>query len=125
MPKINLAPKPGHHQMVLQQCELVGGYYYELPKFWPLLEVGMKLRLEREPFNSHDARAVAVYFKSHKLGFVPRKHNHVLANLMDQGAEVKAYVYAISKEMLGGSMLVGTMPGTVTLQLHLCHIRKG
>lgn len=51
MTEPNLAPEPKARQMVLQHSEIVGGHYYELPKYGPLLEVGMKLRLVREPFN--------------------------------------------------------------------------
>jgi hypothetical protein len=116
MTEPNLAPEPKARQMVLQHSEIVGGHYYELPKYGPLLEVGMKLRLVREPFNPYDGRAVAVYYRSHKLGFNPRRSNMVLANLMDQGAEVKAYIQSIGKASLGG---------TVMLQLHLCNIERG
>lgn len=59
---------------------------------------------------------MAVYYRSHKLGFIPRRSNMVLANLMDQGAEVKAYIQSIGKASLGG---------TVMLQLHLCNIERG
>jgi hypothetical protein len=57
--------------------------------------VGTPLALQREPDNTLDALAIEVFWlavagERVKLGYVPRKHNLVLARLMDAGKELTA-----------------------------------
>ena len=60
------------------------------------MEVGERLTLVREPQNRFDSMAIRVD-TSHgtKLGYVPRKDNHVIASLMDAGKQVFATVVSI------------------------------
>jgi hypothetical protein len=53
---------------------------------------GDPLTLRREPLNPHDGRAVALYWKGEKLGYLPREDNRVIAGLLDQGAPVDAHI---------------------------------
>ena len=48
--------------------------------------------LKLEPTNAFDFRAIEVYWNSHKMGYMPRRHNKVLHNLMKDGAALKAYI---------------------------------
>jgi len=60
--------------------------------------VGDKLELIREPLNQHDINAIAIYNKSGiKLGYIPKKHNVIPAQLMDCGKEVFARLYSKRK----------------------------
>ena len=56
------------------------------------MRVGDPLRLEREPDNMHDARAISVQWQGHKLGYVPRAQNAALAWAMDRGESLDARV---------------------------------
>ncbi len=49
------------------------------------LAPGETLTLIAEPTNQNDPDAVAVYFGATKLGFVPRDHNTLLAQLLHFG----------------------------------------
>jgi hypothetical protein len=72
---------------------VAGTAYFEGREVAPLLRPGDVLALHREPRNDYDPRAVAVRTRSGaKLGYVPRVHNHALANLMDAGVEVTGRV---------------------------------
>lgn len=54
------------------------------------LKVGDVLQLKRDTKNTYDAFAVAVYFNSYKLGYLPAYENIVIANMLD--AKVNLYV---------------------------------
>ena len=50
------------------------------------LKVGDRLQILREPKNQYDGMAITVRDqKNHDLGYIPREHNEILANLMDAG----------------------------------------
>ena len=52
----------------------------------------------REPKNGHDELAILVKDeKKHKLGYIPRSDNHVMARLMDAGK----LLYGIITELRG------------------------
>lgn len=43
-------------------------------------------------FQARDAGAVAVYWRENRLGYIPRADNMVIANLMDQGWALDAFI---------------------------------
>jgi hypothetical protein len=49
------------------------------------LKVGSQLQLVRERENRFDPHAVAIYFNEHKLGFIPRDENELIAKFLDLG----------------------------------------
>ena len=65
--------------------DLAGFTYWEGAIIFDKLTIGTQLRLDREPDNKYDAKAVAVYYKGHKLGYVPRSNNSEISKLCDQG----------------------------------------
>ena len=58
------------------------------------LRPGSKLRLKAEFDNPYDPNAVAVYYKKTKIGFVPRRQNYLVAQLIRFGHKdvLEAYV---------------------------------
>ena len=76
----------------LQESFLAGFQYYYGRSVWPLLRVGDPLRLEREPANRYDSRAVAVYWSGRKLGYVPRVDNASVAYMMDRRMGLRARI---------------------------------
>ena len=90
-----LLPPPAAAQQVrilVQSSPLAGFNYHQAPALWRGMRVGDALRLEREPDNAYDARAVRVEWRGHKLGYVPRTQNAALAWAMDSGETMKARV---------------------------------
>lgn len=74
----------------LLTCSVAGLPYYQWPRVSNHIRVQDILHLQREPANPHDHHAIAVYWNKHKLGYIPRKDNKVIKNLMDQGKTIKA-----------------------------------
>lgn len=79
-------------RLLVQSSPLAGFRYHQAPEVWRSMRVGDALRLEREPGNVHDSRAVRVEWQGHKLGYVPRAHNDALAWAMDRGETLSARV---------------------------------
>ena len=80
----------------LLKCYIAGYAYYHGEKVIGMLKPGLKLDLKREPENPYDNKAIAIYFENHKLGFIPRVNNKVIANIMDQKMPVFAKILKIN-----------------------------
>lgn len=90
-----LAPgRPAAQQvrLLVQSSPLAGFRHHQAPEVWQEMRVGDALTLEREPDNVHDARAINVQWRGHKLGYVPRAQNAALAWAMDRGETLDARV---------------------------------
>ncbi len=79
-------------RILVQSSPLAGFNYHQAPEVWQAMRVGDALRLEREPNNLHDARAISVQWRGYKLGYVPRAQNAALAWAMDRGESLDARV---------------------------------
>lgn len=79
-------------RILVQSSPLAGFNYHQAPEVWQGMRVGDALKLEREPGNVHDARAISVQWRGYKLGYVPRAQNAALAWAMDQGESLDARV---------------------------------
>lgn len=79
-------------RLLVQSSPLAGYRYYAAERVWPKLKVGDPLELAREADNPHDANAVAVAWRGHKLGYVPRRANAALAWGLDRGAPLQARI---------------------------------
>jgi len=53
-----------------------------------------QIRLEREPHNPFDGAAIAVYYRGHHVGYIPRVANVMLAPALDRGAVALAVIEA-------------------------------
>ena len=89
-----LADREAAHQVriLVQSSPLAGFNYHQAPEVWQGMRIGDALKLEREPDNVHDARAISVQWRGHKLGYVPRAQNAALAWAMDRGESLDARV---------------------------------
>ncbi|HKU47389.1 MAG TPA: HIRAN domain-containing protein [Burkholderiales bacterium] len=83
-------------RLVVQSSNLAGFRYHAAADLWGELRVGDVLELAREPANPHDANAVSLSWRGHKLGYVPRKDNHVLAWSLDRGEVLRARISRLS-----------------------------
>jgi hypothetical protein len=79
-------------RLLVQSSPLAGFRYHQAPEVWRGMRVGDRLTLEREPDNVHDAQAISVQWRGHKLGYVPRAQNAALAWALDRGENLDARV---------------------------------
>ena len=94
--KARVIPKP----VSLFQCHVAGFPYYQGPMIISNLKPGEQLKLLREPNNPHDSKAIGVFTSNgHKLGYVPRTHNPLPADLMDNGHKLTASLSSVSTDM--------------------------
>ena len=84
-------------RILVQDSPLAGFRYYAASEVWRELRVGDRLELAREHANPHDANAVAVLWRGHKLGYVPRRDNAALAWGLDRGAPLQARISALAE----------------------------
>src|SRR5450759_3823109 len=78
---------------ILVQSSLLAGFkYHQAPEVWQGMRIGDALKLEREPDNVHDAQAISVQWRGHKVGSVQRAQNAALAWAMDRGESLDARV---------------------------------
>jgi len=68
-------------------CDVAGFGHWDGTLVFDKLEPGTHLDLEAEPDNPFDARAVALYYKNTKIGFIPRCMNSELSLLLFFGHE--------------------------------------
>ncbi len=86
------ATNSAHIRILVQSSPLAGFQYHSGGEHWAHLAVGDALQLFREPDNPHDAKAVRVEWRGHKLGYLPRKENRAVAAAMDAGEPVDARI---------------------------------
>jgi len=75
-------------ELLVQTSPLAGFQYHAGPALWPLLRVGDRLVLVREPWNPYDSAAIRVEWHGVPIGFVPKRENKDLARLMDAGTKL-------------------------------------
>lgn len=82
-------------------CQIHGSHYYNCLSLVQSdnIHKNDRLHLVREPSNQYDKYAIEVLNGDKiKLGYVPKNHNRVIAELMDQGCNVYATVERVSPE---------------------------
>ena len=79
-------PKPFVREVALLNCNIAGTTFLDLNEIEPELKKYQLLMLKREPKNKDDDKAILILTEDgQKLGYVPKKMNEVLSNLMDAG----------------------------------------
>ena len=79
-------PKPFVREVELLNCNIAGTTFLDLDEIEPELKKYQLLMLIREPKNENDDKAILILTEDgQKLGYVPKKNNEVLSNLMDAG----------------------------------------
>lgn len=79
---------------------ITGFQYYDGRDVEHLLETEMPILLNRQPHNKYDKNAIEVYSGEAKLGFIPRSDNKVIAEIMDQGIEVKGKITELNPDAI-------------------------
>jgi hypothetical protein len=78
--------------VLIQESQVAGFQFHGGDAIWESMAVGAPLKLIREPKNSHDPEAVAVFFHDVKLGYVPRGDNSAVAQMLDRGEKLEATI---------------------------------
>ena len=87
-----IIPTPFAQTIELLRCEIAGIAHHRTVDTTTALARHPALALVREPDNPHDSDAIAVHLDGRKVGYVPRRHNTVLARLLDAGKCLQARV---------------------------------
>jgi hypothetical protein len=69
----------------LAHFSIAGFTYYDGVIAFNELKIGTKLSLVPDPTNQYDPRAIAIYYKEHKLGFIPKSDNRIFYKLLKVG----------------------------------------
>lgn len=83
------------NRLHLQDCRIAGSHYYDCRKVLAHLRIGDALRLRRQSANPHDERAIEVFWREHKLGYLPRLDNAAAASLADRAHALYAEIIGI------------------------------
>ncbi|MCP5231042.1 MAG: HIRAN domain-containing protein [Chromatiales bacterium] len=83
-------------ELRIQDSPVAGFQYYDGDLVWDRLRVGDGLTLRREADNRYDHRAVAVWWRDHQLGYLPRIENHAVAQMLDRGLPLTARIDALA-----------------------------
>lgn len=87
------------HPIFMYDAFVRGFRYHEGPQVIQRIQEHDDLDLVRERDNAHDPDAVAVYWQGHKLGYLPMGENRSVANLIDHGLLLAAYVLYTAPEL--------------------------
>lgn len=84
----------------LAHFDIAGFTYYDGALAFKNLKIGTQVALKLDSDNKYDARAIAIYYKEHKLGFIPKSENRIFYKLFSVGLEkfVEARIQRISKD---------------------------
>jgi hypothetical protein len=93
-------PMPFSHEVFLKECHVAGTMHVDDVLYkTKSVDVGAQLVLKREPANGYDELAIRVETAAgERIGWVPKKHNDVLARLMDAGKMLAAKIKEIEKK---------------------------
>ena len=81
----------------IQESPIAGFQYHQGEALWPQLAIGQPLTLHREPDNRYDPRAVRIDWQEHKLGYIPRRENIAVAQMLDRGRGIQAKIVGLGE----------------------------
>jgi HIRAN domain-containing protein len=91
------AQNRGEVRILVQSSPLAGIQFYAAKQWWAEMRVDDRLQLVREPDNRHDMNAIRVEWKGHKLGYVPKRENQIIAAEMDRGTRLGASISKLQR----------------------------
>ena len=107
--------RPRSHSVAISplplfNCKVAGLQYYEGLRIIDTLQPDQRLNLVREPKNTHDPSAIAVFTPDNrKIGYLPRYLNKIPATHLDNGKKLYAVVYYADPGALPWEMLEVTV----------------
>ncbi len=94
-PRLIISGEERNKPVLLEHFYIAGYYYYDGDKIENQLKPNVPLTIKRESNNPHDPKAISLWYKGNKLGFVPRHKNTTLTKLLDQQIDIKAIINKI------------------------------
>ncbi|HET8701898.1 MAG TPA: HIRAN domain-containing protein [Nitrococcus sp.] len=91
-----LSAWPRVRRTLIQTSPLAGFQYHQGERLWPYFRTGDALSLVREPANPYDPQAVRIDWQGHKLGYVPRRENTAISQMLDRGERLSAAIERLS-----------------------------
>lgn len=88
--------KPVKQSLLLQHSPVAGLQYYEGERVWPQFQLNQLLTLQREADNSYDKRAVAIHWNDAKLGYIPRRGNAAISQMLDRGEKLQVQIIQLN-----------------------------
>ena len=116
---LNTEPQQ-YHATYMYSGFIAGIQYYAASEIMAQLKEGLIADLVREPDNTYDYKAVAIYALGRKLGYLQRRHNLVLCNILDAGLPIYAEISRVNPEAVSYEQirirlyLVGVLPNAIT-----------
>ena len=81
--------------ILLNQCSIAGFQYYQGKDVLHSLKINDSIVIVAESDNQYDKYAVAVYYQTKKLGYIPRKENKHVSRILQAGVKLHARVNAV------------------------------
>ena len=79
--------------VIYNKFYIAGYQYYKGSSL--ALSVEDVLQMKREKNNKYDVKAIALFFKGVKVGFVPQRENGIISSLLDQDIKIYAHVIKV------------------------------
>ncbi|KJR99310.1 MAG: hypothetical protein VR65_17925 [Desulfobulbaceae bacterium BRH_c16a] len=86
------AAKPSNREILLQTVPVAGFQFYDGDRLWDRLHPNDSLQLVPEPENPHDHQAVKVIWNDNQLGYVPRRDNTAISQMLSRRQPVIARI---------------------------------
>jgi hypothetical protein len=97
LPEIQRTERISSSWKILQISPIAGFQYYQGKALWPQLQEGQILKLIREINNPYDNRAVRIDWQGYQLGYIPRRDNTAISQLLDRKEEISALIVGLEK----------------------------
>jgi len=110
---------------------IAGLQYYAAEEIMDRLRPGLVADLVREPNNEHDYKAIAIYALGQKIGYLQRRHNLVLSNILDAELPIYAEISRVNPDAVSYEQvrvrlyLVGILPNPQNKTMKLEEIKPG
>lgn len=82
-------------RVLIQQSAVAGFQFHEGEFVFARMKLGDRLNFRRDPNNRFDQRAVQVYWQDTQLGFVPRRDNVAISQMLERGEPLTASITAL------------------------------
>lgn len=86
------ASEQADKSLLLQESPVAGFQFHRGKESWDLMTEGDRLKLIPEPGNKYDDRAIAIYWQDNKLGYLPRRDNAAVSQLLHRRQNVTASI---------------------------------
>lgn len=97
VPSLAKASEAKSSPLLLQHSSVAGFQYYQGEELWPELKSSQVLILQREADNPYDKRAVAIYRHEANIGYIPRRDNAAISQLLDRAERLQAVIEAMDE----------------------------